>query len=520
MVRLPDVALGSEAEAARPLSTARPASLLIPTGSQEQPKSLVQKALQESDKRFQYGKFCIQEEKYDQARAEFDAALNVLLELPADLPDRALAERKFEELIRLIHRYDLDSLGASGAKDEPVYTQSPLGQILELTFPVDPRLKDKVGSQVLAGQSQLPLVVNDAVLSYISYFTNSKGSRTLLAGMRRSGRYRDMILRIFAEEGVPRELIHVAQAESGFAPMAVSYKSATGMWQFMRPRGKEYGLNSSNLHDDRLDPEKATRAAARHFRDLYQQTGDWLLAMAAYNCGPACVERAVQRTGHADYWELRARNAIPKDTRSYVPAILAMAIVSNNLEAYGLTAPQLEPALVYDTIDVDAKTNLGLIADAADVPAAEIREMNPSMIHGVAPENSQVHVPKGKGQEIFAVLESVPAENRKSWRLHRVADGDTLASISKRYSAPASAIIQTNAHLGEGFFSAPQAGEMVLIPAKEAPLKATSKRTSSRTSASRSKSKSKKSVAARSKAKRPATQKVASTSVKRRTVAR
>jgi membrane-bound lytic murein transglycosylase D len=517
-IRLPDIDSTLPADAIRPVSTARPASLLIPTGAPETPKSLVQKALQEADKHFQYGKFSIQEEKFDQARIEFDAALNVLLALPADLPDRALAERKFEELIRLIHRYDLDSLGASTPKDEPVYTQSPLNQILHLTFPVDPRLKDRVAAQIQAGQSQLPLTVNDAVLSYINYFTNAKGSRTLLAGLRRSGRYRDMILRIFAEEGVPRELIHVAQAESGFAPRAVSYKSATGMWQFMRPRGHEYGLTTSNLHDDRLDPEKATRAAARHLRDLYNQAGDWLLAMAAYNCGPACVERAVQRTGYADYWELRARNAIPKDTRSYVPVIIAMAILTNNLQEYGLEAPPLEPALTYDTIEVDAQTNLGLIADAADVPVSEIREMNPALIRGVAPKDVEVRVPAGKAADVLAALEAIPSENRKAWRLHRVAGGDTLASISKRYSAPASSIIKVNTRLGESFFDSPRDGELILIPAREVPVKVAVKKSKSRRTVTRSKART--TVSARSAKKRPAAKRVASASTKRRTVAR
>lgn len=536
-IRLPDIDSVAPADAARPTVTARPPALLIPTGPQTAPKSLVQKALEDSDRHFQYGKFSIQEGKLDQARVEFDTALNILLDLPADLPDRALAERRFEELIRHIHKYDLDSLGASAAQDEPVYTQSPLQQILDLTFPVDPRLKDRVADQISAAQSQLPMTMNDAVLSYINYFTNARGSRTILAGIRRSGRYRDMILRIFAEEGVPRELIHLAQAESGFAPMAVSHKSATGMWQFIRSRGNEYGLKSSTLHDDRLDPEKATRAAARHLRDLYNQTGDWHLAMAAYNCGPACVERAVQRTGYADYWELRARNAIPKETRNYVPAILAMAIVSNNLEAYGLEMPALEPALSYDTIEVDADTSLSLIADAADVPVSELREMNPSLIRGIAPEESQVKVPAGKSVEVLAALDAVPEANRRAWRLHRVSSADTLPLIAKRYSTTADSILKVNTRLSREFFEAPRDGELILIPAREAPVRAaiskkkstrSRSRMASRTSgkapvkraASKTPAKRSAKPAVASKSTRGSFKKVASAPAKRRPVAR
>jgi len=508
----------SPPDAARPVSTARPASLLVPAAQDALPKSQVQRALREADRHFQYGKFCIQEGKLDEARAEFDTALNVLLDLPPELPDRPAAEQRFEELIRAIHRYDLDNLGISAARDEPVYAQSPLEQILDLTFPIDPRLKDRAAAQIEAGQSQLPLAVNDAVLSYISYFTNPKGSRTLLAGLRRSGRYRDMIFRIFAEEGVPRELIHIAQAESGFLPMAVSRKAATGMWQFMRPRGHEYGLTTSAIHDDRLDPEKATRAAARHLRDLYNQTGDWLLAMAAYNCGPGCVERAVQRTGYADYWELRARNAIPKDTRSYVPAILAMAIVSNNLKEYGLAAPALEPALVYDTVETEAATNLGLIADAADVPVSELRELNPGLIRGTAPQGTQVRVPHGKAGEVLAALDSVPQENRKAWRMHRICSGDTLASIAKRYSAPAASIVKVNTRLGESFFDSPTHGELILIPARETPVKAARAKSKSRRASARSRSGAK--VAVKSRASRGTVKKVAARTARRRAVAR
>lgn len=525
-IRLPDIDAAGPADAARPVVTARPPALLIPTGPQSAPKSLVQKALEDSERHFQYGKFSIQEGKLDQARTEFDTALNILLDLPADLPDRALAERRFEELIRSIHKYDLDHLGVSSVQDEPVYTQSPLQQILDLTFPVDPRMKDRVAEQIAAAQSQLPLTMNDAVLSYINYFTNSRGSRTLLAGLRRSGRYRDMILRIFAEEGVPRELIHLAQAESGFAPMAVSRKAATGMWQFVRARGKEYGLNSSKLHDDRLDPEKATRAAARHLRDLYNQTGDWHLAMAAYNCGPACVERAVQRTGYADYWELRARNAIPKETRNYVPAILAMAIVSNNLDAYGLEMPTLEPALAYDTIEVDADTNLALIADAADIPVSEVREMNPSLIRGIAPESGQVRIPAGKTGDVLAALDAVPSANRRAWRLHRVSGGDTLALIAKRYSTTQDSILRVNTRLDRGYFDSPRNGELILIPAREVPVRTTAakKRTTARSKArvasSTKSSKAPVKRAAAGKSTRPAAKKVAATTAKRRPVAR
>jgi membrane-bound lytic murein transglycosylase D len=465
-VALPDFdGVGPGKPASTPPAVRDPA-LLIPKAPAAEPTGAVQRALREADRHFQYGKFCIQEGKPDEARREFDAAIDVLLNLPPGLPDRDQAERKFEELIRQIHRYDLESLGAGVPLDQPVYTQSPLNDILDLTFPVDPSLKDKVLAQVQAVQSQLPLEVNDAVLSYINFFRSPRGARIFNYGWKHAGRYRVMISRILAEEGIPQELIHIAQAESAFMPMAISRKTATGMWQFLRSRGKEYGLDASRTYDERLDPEKATRAAARHLRDLYNQVGDWYLAMAAYNCGPYCIERAVQRTGYADFWELRRRNVLPKETMNYVPAILAMAIIAKDPQAYGIELVEQDPPLQYETVHISAPTNLGLMADAADVPTADIRELNPSLLRPVAPADTDVHVPVGKARAVLAAIEAVPEAKREGWRLHRIVPGDTLASIARHYALPAKSILAANARFDAAFFfDAPSSGEVLLIPA-------------------------------------------------------
>jgi membrane-bound lytic murein transglycosylase D len=281
-----------------------------------------------------------------------------------------------------------------------------------------------------------------------------------------------MIERVFREEGLPSELIHLAQAESGFMPRALSVKACAGMWQFARRTGGLYGLEASRLQDDRLDPEKATRAAARHLRDLYRQTGDWYLAMAGYDCGPLCVERAVQRTGLADYWELRRRNALPRETRNYVPAILAMAIIAQDPAAYGISVIDQDPELEFDTVRLSAPTHLTLLADAADSPVSDLRDLNPSVLRNVAPAGSDVRVPNGRARAVLSALEAVPADKRASWRLHRVSAGDTLPQIVRRYGATPPAILAANRSLGAAWFVHPQVGELVLIPLAPRPAAA------------------------------------------------
>ncbi|MGC8883055.1 MAG: transglycosylase SLT domain-containing protein [Bryobacteraceae bacterium] len=450
-----------------------------------------QKALREAEKLFQHGKFLIQEGKPDEARRAFDEAVDLLLSVPADAKGRDRLERRIEELVRRIHRYDLEDLGAGFAPELRQFPPSPIDEILNLTFPADPSLAARRLPRIELGQSQLPLVVNDAVRNYINYFTSPRGSRILLNGLRRSGRYRQMIYRILDEEGVPRELIHLAQAESAFQPRAVSRARASGMWQFVRSRGAEYGLTATRTADERMDPEKATRAAARHLRDLYQQMGDWHLAMAAYNCGPLCVERAVQRTGYADFWELRARNALPRETMNYVPAILAIAIIAQNPQLYGLPAVDFDDPLEYDTVRLTAETSLSLIADAADVPLADIRDLNPALLGKTAPAGAEVRVPHGSGQSVLAALNLVPPEKRTLWRLHRVSEGDTLASIARRYQSSSTLIGSANDPAGAGLRL--EEGALLVVPVAP-PATQRARRAATRSS---------KTVSARSAARRP-----------------
>ncbi len=425
------------------------------------PAERVEALIREAESHFQAGRRHYQQGEVEAARTEFDRAVDVLLAVPERAPDRARAERQLEELVEAIHRMDLAGLGAGDAASEPVFQKAPLEEIPQLTFRVDPALKHKVLEEVRATASQLPLVVNDAVLSYIQYFSSERGRKIVSNGLRRAGRYRPLIRRILDEEGLPPELIHLAQAESGFQPRAVSRKRATGMWQFVRTRGHEYGLTQSPYADDRLDPEKATRAAARHLRDLYDRFGNWFLAMAAYNAGPGLVERAVERTGYADFWELRRRNVLPKETANYVPIVLAMTIVSKNAREYGLEDIGADPAVEYDTLEMAAATHLPLISDLAERTVSEVRELNPALLKSVAPPGHALRLPKGTGASVSAALEKVPLEKRGSWRVHRLGEGETLGVVAQRYHTTQSSIRTANRFLD----GSPEPGDFVLIPA-------------------------------------------------------
>lgn len=405
------------------------------------------------------------------ARREFDGAIDTLLAASVPASGRQDLERKLAALVEDIHRYDLSVLGAAEPDSSPVFDKSPIEEIPEPTFPIDPKLRNQVAEELKVAASQLPLQFNDEVLRYIEYFSSVRGRKTLVSGLRRAGRYRPLIRRILDEEGLPQELIHLAQAESGFSPRAVSRMKATGMWQFMLSRGQEYGLVRTKAADDRLDPEKATRAAARHLRDLYNQFGDWYLAMAAYNCGPGNVQRAVERTGYADIWELRRRNALPKETSSYVPIILAMAIMAKNPTHYGLEGIDTDSPLEYSTVELEAPSHLDLIADIAERPISEIRELNPALLANVAPAGYSMHVPAGTGAAVISALQLVPPEHRTAWRLHRVTENDTLDDIARRYRTTRVEIASVNSSAVADV----EPGSLLIVPATPPPAKRVSR---------------------------------------------
>jgi membrane-bound lytic murein transglycosylase D len=226
----------------------------------------------------------------------------------------------------------------------------------------------------------------------------------------------------------------------------VSRVGARGIWQFMADRGRGYGLHHNIYVDDRQDPEKSTHAAARHLKDLYNQFGDWYLAMAAYNSGPGTVQAAVKRTGYADFWELYRRNVLPKETRNYVPIILAVTIMAKNPSQYGLDSVAMQHPDDYDTLTIDYPVDLRLVAECINSTASDLQELNPSLLRLSTPREGrfELHLPAGTKDTYQTAIASIPPDMRLWWRYHTVHPGDTVASLARTYHTTAKQIEEAN----------------------------------------------------------------------------
>jgi membrane-bound lytic murein transglycosylase D len=379
----------------------------------------------------------------DAAKQDFDRAFNALLVSTVDIRSDNRLEKEFDRIVEGVNHLDLGDLASDSEaqKSEP----APIDETNGITPAADPKVRAKAQAEIQSTHSDLPLMMTDQVAGYISYFSN-RGRGTFERAFARSGRYHDMMVRILKEEGVPQDLIYLAQAESGFHPLAVSRAGARGIWQFMGPRGRGYGLQRTMWVDDRQDPEKSTRAAARHLRDLYAQFGDWYLAMAAYNSGPGTVQAAVKRTGYADFWELYRRNVLPKETRNYVPIILAVTIVTKNLSQYGFDDVSMDEPLAYDKVSISYPVDLRLVAECVDATPAQLQELNPSLLRLTTPREGkfELHLPQGSKEKYQTAIAAVPPDMRLWWRMHKVQPGDTLASLARTYRVTAKSIETAN----------------------------------------------------------------------------
>ena len=386
--------------------------------------------------------------KVEEARQKFDQALNALLSSNLDVRSDDRLEKEFDRIVQGVN--ELYPGGTSADAETPQDAQqksepAPIDETNGITPSADAGVKAKAQAEIKNTNSDLPLMMTDQVAGYITYFSG-RGRAVFERAFTRSGRYHDMIVSTLKDEGVPQDLIYLAQAESGFHPLAVSRVGARGIWQFMASRGRGYGLYHNMWVDDRQDPEKSTRAAAHHLKDLYNQFGDWYLAMAAYNSGPGTVQAAVKRTGYADFWELYRRNVLPKETRNYVPIILAVTIMAKNPSQYGLDDVVMEHPAAYDTVTINYPVDLRLVAECVNATPGDLQDLNPSLLRMTTPRDGKfdLRLPVGTKDAYQTAIASIPSDMRLWWRYHTVHPGDTLASLARTYHTTAKAITAAN----------------------------------------------------------------------------
>src|SRR5436190_8717071 len=397
------------------------------------------------------------------ARKDFDDAVDWMLESGYDPDSNPTLSALFHHVVDTVYAYELQAFRGGEGFAEAAAIPAPIDEVAAVAIPADPRLKERAEEAAKNVSHDLPLTVNSEVLSFLNFFQTPKGRDIVETGLRRSGRYRDMISRVLREEGLPQDLIYLAQAESAFQPLALSRAGARGIWQFVAYRGQQYGLRHTWWIDERQDPEKATRAAAQHLRDLYNLYGDWYLAMAAYNCGPGNVQKGIERTGYADFWELYKRNVLPRETKNYVPIIIALTLIAKDAAHYNIQA-EPEAPVPTDIVKPGRAIDLRLVAETIDVDVETLRALNPSLLRLATPDDPsfELRLPVGTAQKFSAEIADIPPDKWVSWRRHRVETGETLTSIAKKYRVTAASIADAN-NLERN--AALDAGEKLIIPA-------------------------------------------------------
>ena len=431
---------------AAPVSAQQPANPPPQLTQQERNRQLKNQQLIDAvEQAYQAGVNNYRAGHLEAAKASFDYAVDQMLSSGLDLKNDPQLSAEFEHLVDAINTLEMEAL-KQGNGFEPRAEPTPVDVANDITFPVDAALKAQAQAELKTTQSDLPLVLNDYVASYINFFANTKvGHATIVHSLSRAGRYKEMIQRILAEEGVPQDLIYQAVAESGFQPQARNGRSgAGGMWQFMP--GDAFAPPRSAWYDQRYDPEESTRAYARYIKYLHTQLGDWYLAMAAYDWGAGNVQRAVQRTGYADFWELYRRNVLPTETKNYVPIILAATIMAKNPRQYGLDSIVFDPPLLTDTVTTNYSVDLRLVSDLVEAPLQEVVALNPSLLRMSTPPDDSfaLHLPPGTKQLYTSRIEEIPVDRRRSWRFHKVATGETIEDVAREYHVSATELAFVN----------------------------------------------------------------------------
>ncbi|HEV2424225.1 MAG TPA: transglycosylase SLT domain-containing protein [Terriglobia bacterium] len=402
--------------------------------------------LKQVDDLYQAGLKDYNADQMDGAKDKFDQALNLLLGSGLDIRGDDRLNAEFERLVENTYNLEITALERGEAMSSHAYEPAPLQSFAGLTFPVDPNIRERAQHELASVQSDLPLTSNDYVSGALTYLQNHARHyvQRVLAGR---SMYGPMIEQTLKKDGLPADLIYLAAGESAFSPYALNSKSgAKGMWQFMVSTGELYGLRKNRWVDEREDPIKSTQAAARHLKDLYHTFGDWYLAMAAYDWGSNGVQKAIEKTGYADYWKLRALGALPSETQNYVPIFVAIALIAKDPQAYGFQAPA-DPPLAFDSVPVTEPVDLRLVAGLIDRPVDELVRLNPSMLTWVTPPNDpdfKLHLPAGTRDLYEKEIAAIPPSHREWWRSYKVESGETLAAVARKFHVSEASLTEAN----------------------------------------------------------------------------
>ena len=345
------------------------------------------------------------------------------------------------------------SISRPPGESSPTTVPEPLGRE---GLSGEPASEERGSSEATARKADLPaypVPVTPQVQYFLDRFT---GQYRAVVGtwLARSDRYLGMIREVMRSRGLPEDLAFTAMIESGFNPMAVSRAGAAGLWQFMATTARRYGLRVDSWVDERLDPEKSTFAAAAYLRDLHQQFGSWMLAQAAYNAGESKVTRAIRATGHKDFWALARTDQLKRETREFVPQIIAATLIGRDPGEYGFETGDTTMT-AFETIPVPASTELGRLSAATGLSLETLRRLNPTLVRGVTPPGStyELRVPPGAAPQIVAALDApMPLSARstagvrvaRSSPVHVVRSRDTVTSIARRYGVSVGDVIRWN----------------------------------------------------------------------------
>jgi peptidoglycan lytic transglycosylase D len=420
-----------------------------------------------SNHNFESGQRELQLGHLDQAKTEFNRALEVLLESPFGARSEPRIREHFDRLVEKISAYEMTALAQGDGFTEKKYEPASIDELLAVSTFEAPEptaeTKQAVATDLQNTSHDIDIPLNARVLAYVELFTGRLKSY-LEEGLSRGARFLPMIQDVFRAEGLPLDLAYVPLVESAFKPNALSRAKAKGMWQFMRGTALENGLKHDWYIDERAEPEKATRAAAKYLKTLYGMFEDWHLALASYNGGPGRIQRAIRRSGREDFWNLSASSRfLPRGTREYVPLILAAMIIARNPAQYGMNIlPGTESK--FDTVTLPKAVDLRRIAEWTGAPVEAIQDLNPELRRWTTPvraSNYALKVPEGTAELVRTRLESSDSEELAPLKWHTVKSGETLTSIARKLRVSRTDLAEAN-YLPRK--SAVKAGQQLIIP--------------------------------------------------------